>query len=420
MSSLSNISVDQVIKTYGKPIKYARDCKPLAEEIERVTGRPISVATLRRFFGLMKSKSKLSNYSRETLYLYIKNENENFDQFNDFTAIDEDTISEVMEVLLEKYEEPNEALATYLLNAKLRSNITLEVLLRFIKISVEKNYTSFIIEIYKKPNYVLENCKIFRTLGITLLNFPEEAKGIIKELSRLSNGRRQFFERYINIDRFRDYYWWLNFFIKNETKPHAKMWGNSILILGNYLSGREVDPSELEKFLIENRDEVSNYHPYMTARIAGVLLLFKTSTSIATEIIEERLSFELNQLRQNPLFPPLFSVMVFQYVLLEKNRNLNLGKRIHRNFHTYNSNRVSHIDSGIAMLRKISSLFIGTNAHFVLDEVKNFDSGHTSQDVIVKYYASSLATDSYGKVVNYQRSLISESGFEKLPDFFEK
>jgi hypothetical protein len=62
--------------------------------------------------------------------------------------------------------------------------------------------------------------------------------------------------------------------------------------------------------------------------------------------------------------------------------------------------------------------FTGDDVSYTLDEVKNFNSGHTNEDIVLKYYASKYAVDSYGKVQDYQRELILNSGFTRLKEVF--
>jgi hypothetical protein len=67
----------QVVSGYrvGSP----RDCIRLSEDIFSRTGRSVSPTTLRRFFGLLKSKSNLSRYNLDTLALFA-----GYTDFGDF------------------------------------------------------------------------------------------------------------------------------------------------------------------------------------------------------------------------------------------------------------------------------------------------------------------------------------------------
>ena len=206
--SIQNI-IKSIENTYGQPITRAKDCDLLAEDIERVTGRPISSATLRRLFGLLKSKSKLSPYNQETLQRYVDGISDLEDQFNDWASPDEDTVASLIDILLEKFNQPNGELAEYLMNLKIPSHVFFEVLQTLILQSVEGSFDEFILKIYNRPHLVLENPKVFRTLGYALRNHADGKAGLLDELAKSSVARRQFFERFVDMGHFPTYHNWL-------------------------------------------------------------------------------------------------------------------------------------------------------------------------------------------------------------------
>jgi len=59
-----------ILEKYNYPINSAKDCDLLSEKIFLSTNRKISSTTLRRFFGLLPSKSNLSKYNLDTLAIY--------------------------------------------------------------------------------------------------------------------------------------------------------------------------------------------------------------------------------------------------------------------------------------------------------------------------------------------------------------
>lgn len=61
---------NSVQQKYGSPVNVPRECSRLSELIEESTGRSISQTSLRRFFGLLPSKSALSRYNLDTLAIY--------------------------------------------------------------------------------------------------------------------------------------------------------------------------------------------------------------------------------------------------------------------------------------------------------------------------------------------------------------
>jgi hypothetical protein len=71
---------EKILLKYQAPVSSAKDCALLAKAIQADTNRIISEATIRRFFGLLKSKSHLSKYNLDTLALYC-----GYPDFNQFS-----------------------------------------------------------------------------------------------------------------------------------------------------------------------------------------------------------------------------------------------------------------------------------------------------------------------------------------------
>jgi hypothetical protein len=61
----------EIDNKFGKKITYAKDCDKLSKLISDVTKRNISSTTLRRFYGLMSSKTQPSQYTLDTLSFFI-------------------------------------------------------------------------------------------------------------------------------------------------------------------------------------------------------------------------------------------------------------------------------------------------------------------------------------------------------------
>ena len=61
----------EIDNKFGKKITYAKDCDKLSKLISDVTKRNISSTTLRRFYGLMSSKTQPSQYTLDTLSIFI-------------------------------------------------------------------------------------------------------------------------------------------------------------------------------------------------------------------------------------------------------------------------------------------------------------------------------------------------------------
>ncbi len=67
-----------VEETFGEKITTAKQCRMLEEAILAESNRRISSATLRRFFGLLPSSSKISPYNVDTLVIYSRFNQEKF------------------------------------------------------------------------------------------------------------------------------------------------------------------------------------------------------------------------------------------------------------------------------------------------------------------------------------------------------
>jgi len=61
---------NKLLHKFKNPVNTAKDCELLSKEIYIETNRKISSSTLRRFFGLLPSKSNVSKYNLDTLAIY--------------------------------------------------------------------------------------------------------------------------------------------------------------------------------------------------------------------------------------------------------------------------------------------------------------------------------------------------------------
>jgi hypothetical protein len=66
---------DEVQKKFGQDISYAKDCQNLSDHIQEITKRQISVSTLKRFYGIIKSPFNPSKFTLDTLTIYLEFEN---------------------------------------------------------------------------------------------------------------------------------------------------------------------------------------------------------------------------------------------------------------------------------------------------------------------------------------------------------
>lgn len=67
---MENTLKERIRSTFNAPVNSAKDCELLSDDISNRTKRMISSTTIRRFLGLMPSKSRLSKYNKDTLAIY--------------------------------------------------------------------------------------------------------------------------------------------------------------------------------------------------------------------------------------------------------------------------------------------------------------------------------------------------------------
>lgn len=68
---LSKDIQQKIEQVYGQEIKYPRDCEGLAACITEKTGNSISSSTLKRLYGFVKTSSNPSQFTLDTIALYI-------------------------------------------------------------------------------------------------------------------------------------------------------------------------------------------------------------------------------------------------------------------------------------------------------------------------------------------------------------
>ncbi len=100
---------NHIQKKFGRPVNSPKDCELLSQEIILQTKRSISPTTLRRFFGLLHSSTRISAYNLDTLSIYAgaedyhafsrKNNQNQQDSANEYHELEEE-ISKLTEYAL--------------------------------------------------------------------------------------------------------------------------------------------------------------------------------------------------------------------------------------------------------------------------------------------------------------------------------
>ncbi len=73
--NIRSIVKKEIQKKHGQEISYAKDCQILSAAIFQKTKRQVSVSTLKRFFGIIRSSFKPSKYTLDSLAVYLNYKN---------------------------------------------------------------------------------------------------------------------------------------------------------------------------------------------------------------------------------------------------------------------------------------------------------------------------------------------------------
>lgn len=71
IDTLIQLLKNEIQRKIGNVVSYSTDCQVLSEQIQNTTKRQISVSTLKRFFGIIKSPFTPSKYTLDTLVIFL-------------------------------------------------------------------------------------------------------------------------------------------------------------------------------------------------------------------------------------------------------------------------------------------------------------------------------------------------------------
>ena len=195
MNELANSRFDnlkiELQNALGSKVKYSRDCKQLSKAITERTNRQLSTATLRRFFGILQTKSVPSNYTIDTLNIFIQKS-----QIIRTNSVGGklEKIKEHCSKLIFESGGLNELLVNHLFTAGYNSNTFHDYSLYLIKKAVTENRPLFLIAYYKQNGLFLDSISIYHCLGRSLKEYPKFAKVFLPEFTKIENARLYFFE----------------------------------------------------------------------------------------------------------------------------------------------------------------------------------------------------------------------------------
>ena len=70
---------EDIQKKYGQKILYSKDCQNLLLHLQAKTNREVSITTLKRFFGVIKSPFTPGKYTLDTFANYL-----NYEKWQDY------------------------------------------------------------------------------------------------------------------------------------------------------------------------------------------------------------------------------------------------------------------------------------------------------------------------------------------------
>lgn len=264
-------------QTFGKPLTHSFECELLSKDIKSVTGNYISPQTLRRFLGFLQTDYAPSPRTLNSLASYI-----GYSHWHSFT---EKSSSEYQSLTLGQ-----------------EANLYLDFYKIEMKEEADMNYHN-----------------ASRNVAFRILFNPALLSKLSPALAKNPVSQIYFFERFPYIDGLcTDYKRSIRLYLQKKNQE-AQIFGNSLLFLSAFLSGRN---KELKLFLnrINNNSIEKTLHPFTIARYIGSNILFEKISGGNTDVwLEEAKKWNIYFLqKRNVSFwsYPYFQHMISDYLNL--------------------------------------------------------------------------------------------------------
>jgi hypothetical protein len=240
----------------GRKIVTSKDCIELSEGIFVRTQFRINSNTLRRFFGLVKSEYPASIGTLNILSLYC-----GASSFEDLVAYQKTSVEPAIN------ETPK--LLKYLVSL-------------FREVSVPN---------INDPTFI----KVAHATIDFLIQHKEIAYSFQKEVAGIANGRRFYFEQFVNIDKLNSFYGaGLRYYLAESGQEESQVFGHSLLCLRYWLTGEHVKLESHYKQLIAF-DVSEEFDLFTCARYFAAKLFYAEAKKLNTlEVIWEANAFYLN------------------------------------------------------------------------------------------------------------------------------
>lgn len=235
---------------FGKRVLSHKECLELQRDIFRKTETLLSINTLRRFFGLIKSTHSPSQTTLSTLAGYC-----GYHSFD-----------ELLEAATNSPESNNVALLRYIVS-----------LFRDASVADTSDMTFY--------NIV--------HLTVSFLNkHPELADSFQRVIAKTTNGQSFYFEPFVNIDKLDNYYGdGLSYYLTEKKTTEAQIFGNSQLAMRYWLTGNANRFTHYSQRTLAYKLE-PGVHPFVCGRYFGTRVLqAKQENKSPNYIFEEARGF---------------------------------------------------------------------------------------------------------------------------------
>ncbi len=273
------ILYQKVESVFGKKIFSVKECTELHHDILKKTEAFISVHTLRRLFGLVKSPHVPSFTTLNVLANYC-----GYSSIAELATAGDEGIGE---------EKGTSNLLLYLVS-----------LFKNTPVQVEDDLTY--INMVRHTVYFLER-------------EPQLAEPFQREIAKTKNGQDYYFERFVNMDKLNGYYGnGLSHYLREKTTPEAQIFGNASLALRYWLTGNNhlFNQYAGKVNLCSLTDDV---HPFVCGRYFGTRLLKAAfDEADTTVLLSEAKAFYRQQKSVNPghRFPGFELTMAMMLALI--------------------------------------------------------------------------------------------------------
>lgn len=270
----------EIENVFGRRILSNRDCIQLSDAIFERTHFKVNPNTLRRFFGLVKSK-----YSPSVSTLSILSKFCGFQSFDDIVSVHEtDLYSDTIQ---------KESVLNYL-------------------------YSLFNeIQVHDSSDEAFHT--LVRNTIIFLSHNPQLKDEFQRLIAKTPNGQRCYFEQFVHIDELNSFYGnGLRYYLNEQNKDEGDIFAHSLLVFRYWLS---MDDEKLEKHYqqVINHPMSESDHPFVSARyLASCLFRAEVFRKATHHFLEDTRAFHgrLKTAKYHNQAFPFFEIIFSEALIL--------------------------------------------------------------------------------------------------------